>query len=165
MHGSCRHKQRVRCLQYSFIRRWKTSVHCASRPADDEYLLAVAKDSHPFGLEEIGNDDLRDQKNISFSARTSPTPRCRDGPAPPGSGRHGTRQRRCRDDHSSHDWTARRQIVDVPPSPKSLSTASTPPPAKSEKCYPCLRYKTSPISQAGHYRSSYPLGGSSRDSE
>ena len=31
MHGSCRHKQRVRCLQYSFIRRWKTSVHCASR--------------------------------------------------------------------------------------------------------------------------------------
>ncbi|WP_428414957.1 LysR family transcriptional regulator [Pararhizobium sp.] len=35
--------------------------------ADDEYLLAVAKDSRLAGLAEIGIEDLRDQKIISFS--------------------------------------------------------------------------------------------------
>ena len=35
--------------------------------ASDEYLLAVAKDSRLAGLDEIGLDDLRDQKIISFS--------------------------------------------------------------------------------------------------
>lgn len=35
--------------------------------ANDEYLLAVAKDSRLAGLDEISIDDLRDQKIISFS--------------------------------------------------------------------------------------------------
>ncbi len=35
--------------------------------ANDEYLLAVAKDSRLAGLAEIGIEDLRDQKIISFS--------------------------------------------------------------------------------------------------
>jgi DNA-binding transcriptional LysR family regulator len=35
--------------------------------ASDEYLLAVAKDSRLADLEEIGIEDLRDQKSMSFS--------------------------------------------------------------------------------------------------
>ena len=35
--------------------------------ASDEYLLAIAKDSRLAGLNEIGIEDLRDQKIISFS--------------------------------------------------------------------------------------------------
>ena len=36
------------------------------------------------------------------------------------------------------------------PSPNSLSTASTPPARKGEKCYPCVRYEVSPMSRAAH---------------
>src|ERR1700716_1436275 len=36
------------------------------------------------------------------------------------------------------------------PSPNSLSTASTPPARKGEKCYPCVRYEMSPMSRAAH---------------
>jgi DNA-binding transcriptional LysR family regulator len=35
--------------------------------ASDDYLLAIAKDSRLAALDEIGIDDLRDQKIISFS--------------------------------------------------------------------------------------------------
>ena len=40
-----------------------------------------------------------------------------------------------------------RQSAGVPPSPNTLSTASTPPADKGEKCYPCVRYELSPMSR------------------
>ncbi len=42
--------------------------------ANDEYLLAGAKDSRLAGLAEMGIEDQRDQKIISFSRQNSPTP-------------------------------------------------------------------------------------------
>ena len=44
--------------------------------------------------------------------------------------------------------TGGRQSEGALPSPNSLSTASTPPACKGEKCYPCVRYEMSPMSRA-----------------
>jgi hypothetical protein len=69
--------------------------------------------------------------------------------------------------------TGGRQSEGALPSPNSLSTASTPPALKGEKCYPCVRYEVSPMSRAAqrsancatlarkslilHYGFSFPL--------
>jgi hypothetical protein len=45
------------------------------------------------------------------------------------------------------------QSATVRPSPNSLSTASTPPAKAREKCYPCVRYELSPMSQAAQVTS------------
>src|SRR5258708_19037510 len=46
---------------------------------------------------------------------------------------------------------AARRTAGDRPSPNTPSTASTPP-AKGEKCYPCVRYDLSPMPQAAHLR-------------